>query len=143
MGYRMRKLLSIAIIVTALLSGCSSDGEAEANYSEEIKKVKQVMEQNVQFLQEENIEGYLSTIVESAREDSAEAMEAFFKNYDIEYELMKFDVVEEKSDKIVVETEQYADATYVAEGQSYKSHIAVAVHTFVKENGSWRISESV
>lgn len=139
----MKKRLVTGTFILALLVGCSNtDENKKSDNPAAVAEVKQVLQNNYTFSQEEDMKGYLNTIVKSGREDTRRELEGFFENYDINYELLSFEVLEEEADRIVVEAEQRAKATFIAEGQSYHDHIATSEYTFVKEDGEWRISES-
>lgn len=139
----MKKRVIIGTFILALLVGCSNaDDNKESKNSPAVAEVKQVLQNNYTYSQEEDMEGYLNTIVKSGREDTRHELKGFFENYDINYELLSFEVLEEEADRIVVEAEQRAKATFIAEDQSYHDHIATSEYTFVKEDGEWRISES-
>lgn len=143
----MKKWLLVTIMLPVLLMGCSNtEGTTKDTPSEDLsgnaKAVKEVLEKNLQATQEEDMEVYLSTLVESGRESTKKEIEGFFKDYDIKYELLAFEVLEEEETKMKVESEQRATAEYIAEGLSYHDHIARMEQTFVMEDGEWRISES-
>lgn len=138
----MEKIMLGVLLALLFLGGCS-EGKSEVTSEEARNEVKMLVEKNLRFSQEEDIEGYLSTIVERARESTKETLPDFFAKFDIEYELINFKVLEEEESKIITEAEQYASATYIEEGESFRDHLAVVVHTFVKEDGKWLISDSV
>ncbi|PAV31222.1 hypothetical protein CIL05_00770 [Virgibacillus profundi] len=143
----MKKWLLITIMLPIILMGCSNSGgstkdTSSEGLSENAKAVKEVLEKNLQATQEEEMEAYLNTLVESGRESTKNEIEGFFKDYDIKYELLDFEVLEEEETKMKVESEQRATAEYIAEGLSYHDHIARMEQTFIVEDGDWRISES-
>ncbi|RIU90546.1 hypothetical protein [Oceanobacillus picturae] len=143
----MKKGLLIMIALPILLIGCSNGGSTvkdtpAEDLSENAIEVKQVLEKNLQATQEEDMDAYLATLVESGRESTKKEIAGFFEDYDIEYELLGFEILEEEDERIVIEAEQRATATYVAEGLSYRDHIARSEQTFVREEGEWRIAKS-
>ncbi|GAQ17722.1 hypothetical protein OPHB3_1647 [Oceanobacillus picturae] len=143
----MKKGLLIMIALPILLIGCSNGGSTvkdtpPEDLSENAIEVKQVLEKNLQATQEEDMDAYLATLVESGRESTKKEIAGFFEDYDMEYELLGFEILEEEDERIVIEAEQRATATYVAEGLSYRDHIARSEQTFVREEGEWRIAKS-
>ena len=67
-------------------------------------------------------------------------MHAFFAKYDLTHELLSFEVVKQEADSMLVAAQQKT----VNQGQNdYRAHITQAHHTFVLENGQWKIKETV
>lgn len=140
MGKHVKIKLLLAGFMVCLLIGCS--GEINVEDEQAAEDVKKILADNIEYLNNEDIDGYLSTLVESAHEATRVETESFFKDYDIEYQLLSSIIIEEEEEKIVVESEQQAQAISVPEGEDYKDHVSVNIHTFEKENGEWKISES-
>ena len=98
-----------------------------------------VLKQNLQAATQKDVEGYTATLVTSARESTAKEMHAFAK-YDLTHELLSFEVVKQEADSMLVAAQQKT----VNQGQNdYRDHITQAHHTFVLENGQWKIKETV
>lgn len=136
------KLKSLFILLIAgFLIGCSGEIDVEDEVAAE--EVKQVVADNIESLNNKDIDGYLDTIIESAHEATRTETEAFFQRYDIEYELVSSNIIEEEEDQYRVEAYQEAKAISVPIGEEYRDHVAVNIHTLIKENGEWKISESV
>ena len=99
-----------------------------------------VLKQNLQAATQKDVEGYTATLVTSARESTAREMHAFFAKYDLTHELLSFEVVKQEADSMLVAAQQKT----VNQGQNdYRDHITQAHHTFVLENGQWKIKETV
>ncbi|NAP01183.1 hypothetical protein FRY77_35090, partial [Halomonas sp. MG34] len=107
----MKKGLLIMIALPILLVGCSNSGPTvkdtpAEDLSENASEVKQVLKRNLQAIQEEDMDAYLATLVESGRESTKNEIAGFFEDYDIEYELLGFEILEEEEERIVIEAEQ-------------------------------------
>lgn len=133
------KLILIGLM-TILAVGCSS--EIDITNEEAAQEVKQVLEDNIAALNQEDMEGYLSTIAESAHEETREETKQFFEEYDIDYELLNAIVIEEEENKFVLEAEQRAQAVSAPKDTEYRDHVSVNHHTFEKEKGEWKITGS-
>ncbi|MGX9931875.1 hypothetical protein ACW0KB_11605 [Virgibacillus salarius] len=136
----MYKVMLLLIGTLLVIMGCSNDDASKI--SKNASQVKQVLEDNLTYSEDENMDKYLETIVDASREDTKKQLEVFFKDYDITYELLDFKVIEESNDRIVIEAEQRATASFIAAGESYRDHIAHMEYVFVNESDGWKIASS-
>ncbi|MFC0470528.1 hypothetical protein ACFFHM_08480 [Halalkalibacter kiskunsagensis] len=133
------KIVLIGLIFS-ILAGCS--GEIEINNEQAFQEVKQVLEDNLKYLEAKDLEGYLNTLVESSRDDTSQEAEHFFQDFDISYELVNTELVKEKEDTIVLEAEQMARVIFTDGDEAFRNHITWNSHTFKKEDGEWKIAAS-
>lgn len=133
------KIILIGFIISFMV-GCSS--EIDIQNEEAAAEVKQLLEDNINYLNNEDIDGYLSTIVETAHEGTKEETERMFRNYDIDFKLLSSIVFEEEDNKLVLEANQEAKAVSIPEGGEYRDHVSLNHHTFEKIDGEWKITES-
>jgi len=151
----MKKTM-ILMISLFFLSGCNSVPEYQdpdnVNYTieseyevdEETKKGVQVIEDNLKYAQEENMENYLSTLVKSAHEETEEELKPFFETYDIDHTILSVEVLDQEADTMLVRTEQQTVMIDSVDGaDSYRDHVTEANHTLVKEKGGWKIQETI
>lgn len=133
------------------LSGCQFEtNKPMAELSEsltqsqqnDIKFTKQLLVDNLNYVDNEDIDGYLETIPLSAHEDTKKAMINFFEEYSVTHDLLEFEVVERKQDRLIARTKQKTTGTADHGGEEYRDHIASMLHTFEKEQGQWKIVES-
>lgn len=119
--------------------------ETENNtIDEEARTAVQVIEDNLTYAQEENMEGYLSTIVSSAHEETEAELTPFFEEYDLNHTILSVEILEREEDIMLIRTEQQTVMVdSVEEAEPYRNHIAEANHTLVKENGEWKIEETI
>ena len=136
----MKTKIVLIALITSLIVGCSD--EIEVENEEAAAEVKQLLEHNIKSLDEEDLDGYLSTIVESAHEGTKSQTEQHFRDYDIDYELLSMIVVEEEENKYVIEAQQKAEAVSTPNGEEYRDHISLNRHTFEKVDGEWKITGS-
>ncbi|MGM0123941.1 hypothetical protein IGI37_001315 [Enterococcus sp. AZ194] len=99
-----------------------------------------VLKKNIQAVNDKDIDAYLSTIVPSSREETKKEMTPFFEKYSLKNELLSFEVKKQDNDHMLIEAQQKSQNLGK---EKYRSHIAVANHTFVKEGGEWLIQETV
>lgn len=157
----MKSLLKQVSIVVFLfiLSGCTQtkttqyqepdsvsykvEEKTEITDQRSVDEAVSVIEKNLAFAQEEDMEGYKTTIVESAHQNTTDELESFFADYDIEHTVLGMAVLEQEENRILLEVNQQSVALNVAEGaEDYRDHVAVANHTLVIENGEWKITDT-
>lgn len=118
--------------------------ETEVTDREAIEEAVQVIENNIAYAEAEDMDGYLSTIVSSAHENTRTELEAFFELYDLEHTILSITVLEQEEDTMLIEVFQQTVAVDQAEeADDYRDHLGVANHTLVLEDGEWKISETV
>lgn len=148
----------IILLITAglFLAGCNSvpvyqdpetvsySIEGEYNNAEDAQEAVQVIQNNLNFAQEENMEGYLSTLVSSAREETEEELAPFFETYDLEHTVLSIEILDQEEKRMLVKTEQQAVMVNSIDGaEQYRDHIAEANHTLIKEDEEWKIEETI
>lgn len=155
---RVNKVKSFVVIgIYLMLVGCTSsrvyqdpstvfyeiEGQAEITNSKEAEDAVQVIERNLQYAQDEDMEGYLSTIVSKAHENTQSELEIFFELYDIEHTILSIEVMDQQSDQMLIRVEQQSVAVDVRpEAEQYRDHISEANHTLIIEDGQWKIAET-
>lgn len=99
---------------------------------------EEVVQKNIDFMNDENIEGTLSTIFPGS--DSYDATEnlvkKLFKVYDLNYKLEKIEVVEENDKKAVV---NFTQLTTKVSGPNFKNNRVMGTHILKKDGDSWKI----
>ncbi|MEN2768537.1 hypothetical protein [Ornithinibacillus xuwenensis] len=118
----------------------SDNGDIEGEVSESGQAAIDVIHENLKYAEEEDIDPYVDTIASAAREATRTQTTQIFELYDIDYEILNAEVVEEQPDSIVVEVQQQSIATFVAEGYQFNDNVSVARHTLINEDGEWKIS---
>jgi hypothetical protein len=106
---------------------------------EDTEECLELLKANLKAVNEKDVDAYVETLVSSAREETAAEMKTFFENYDIKNTLLKFNVVRTDNNTILVETKQKSINLGTNE---YKNHITYAQHTFITENGKWKIAQT-
>lgn len=119
-------------------SGVAGDFSDE----KEALEVKNVLQLNLKYAEDKDIEGYLTTISSSAHEDTEEAMSGFFNDFTVSHLLLEFEVIEQGQDELVAKAKQQTTGDTDLEDEEYRDHIADILHIFEKEDGNWKISES-
>lgn len=118
--------------------------ETEITDREAVQEAVQVIEDNLAYAEEEDMDGYLSTIVSSAHENTRSELEAFFELYDLEHTVLGITVLEQDEESMLIEVFQQTVAVDQAEeADDYRDHLGVANHTLILEDGEWKISETV
>lgn len=151
----MKNLLLIGI--SFILFGCTTnrvyqdpssvsyeiEGQSEITDSKAAAEAVDVIEQNLQYAQEEDMNGYLSTIVSEAHENTRSELQMFFELYDIEHTILRVEVLDQQLDQMLIQVEQQSVVIEaVSEAEQYRDHVSEANHTLVIENGQWKIAET-
>jgi|SRR5690625_589496 len=152
----MRKLILSLLASILFLSACQSvpsyqdpdtvEYSIEGDYEidKDIEDAVRVIEENLEYAEKEDMEGYLSTIVPSARVETEKELSSFFEEYDLEHTILSVEVLEKESDVMLLRVEQQAVVLDSAEGApTYRNHIAEANHTMVKVEDTWMIEETI
>lgn len=108
---------------------------------EDAKNVKDILHHNLIAVNEQDINGYLDTIVKSGHQDTEEMMVDFFKTHKIKQSLLKFEIEKQTNNEIIVRSKQKITGTSTLK-EDYRNHIAEILHVFVREDNSWKIKES-
>ena len=151
----MRKVLLLCL-ASFFLIGCAStpkyQNPEEVSYqvtgtvTDEIaaNEAVQVIEDNLQYASEEDMDGYVSTIISSAREETASELAAVFETYDLEHTLLSVEILEQEEGRMLIRTQQQTVMIDVIDGaESYRNHIAEANYTMFLEGNEWKIEETV
>lgn len=111
--------------------------------SEAIAAGIKLIQKNLEYAQNEDIEQYLTTIVESAHENTKIELNEFFDFYDMEHTILGITVLEQELEEMLIQVEQQSVAIVsVEEAEPYRDHVSLANHTLVKENEEWKIAET-
>lgn len=146
------RLFIVAFFFLSLfISACSSDSTNTNNQEgitgqyenkEAVSASRELLINNLRYAENEDIDGYLSTIPTEAHADTREAMEAFFKEHTISHTLLEFEVIEELENELVVKTKQESRGQNDLDEADYRNHVAEVLHIFKKEENQWKITES-
>ena len=152
----MRKLILILLAPILFLSAChqvpsyqdpntveySIEGDYEID--QDIKEAVKVIEKNLKYAENKDMNGYLSTIVPDAREETEKELASFFEEYDLEHTILSVEVLEKESDIMLLRVEQQTIVLDSADDTpAYRNHIAEANHTMIKVKGMWMIEETI
>lgn len=135
----MKKLLAMIISVTfismAIITGCA-DNTAEK------EAVEKVLRENLKALQEEDLDGYLATLDEESPgyEKMKMICPKIFEIYDLEHELEDIKVLDISDQEAKVKTVQVARR--LSGPDSYRHNRSTTVHTLVKRDGDWKLSQT-
>lgn len=117
--------------------------EGELANQSEAEKAVQVIEDNLAYAEAEDLDGYLSTILQSAAEETRAELGPFFEQYDLEHTILKIEVLEQEEERMLIQTQQQTVMIDSVEGaENYRNHIAEVNYTMVVEEGEWKIEET-
>lgn len=117
--------------------------DVEVEDQEAVDEAVAVVEKNIEAVEEQDMEKYLSTIVESGQQETKNELEEFFELYQLEHTALGITLLEEDDQSMLLEVMQQSIAESTAEGaEEYKDHIAVANYVLEKENEEWKISST-
>lgn len=100
----------------------------------------QLLQQNLTAATNKDIDTYIETLVISAQKETYTEMAQFFETFDLRHDLLSFEVIKQEDTSMLVAARQKTVSVTESE---YRNHITQAHHTFVKENESWKIQETV
>ena len=150
----MKKVLLMGL-ASFFLIGCASIPEyqnpedvsyqVEGELTDEVaaETAVQVIEDNLRYASAEDMDGYVSTIFSSAREETAAELATVFETYDLEHTLLSVEVLEQEDERMLIRTQQQTVMVASIEGaENYRNHIAEANYTMLLEDGEWKIEET-
>ena len=151
----MKRVFLLSTMVL-LLTGCNSIPtyqdpeeisyaiEGEFDNQKDIEEAIQVIEDSLEYATQEDMEGYLSTIVSSGREETKKELTPVFEDYDLEHTVLSAEVLEQEKNRVLIRVKQQTVMVDAVENiKPYRSHIAEANHELVKEDGQWKIKETI
>ncbi|MEC6746953.1 hypothetical protein VXN63_00250 [Marinilactibacillus sp. XAAS-LB27] len=156
---RTIRLLGLSFFI-AFLTGCSATNtrdyvepssvayeiEEDTDISDPtaIQEGIAVIKRNLEYAQNENIEQYITTIVNSAQVSTKTELSEFFDLYDMEHTILGIRILEQDANEMLIQVEQQSVAVHTAEeAEPYRDHVSLANHTITKENEQWKIAETV
>lgn len=111
--------------------------------TKDIEEAVRVIEDNLRYAEVKDMDGYLSTIVSSAHEETREELAPFFEEYDLDHTILSVEVLRNEDDSLLIQTKQQTVMIdSIAGVEPYRDHIAEANHTLIRENGEWKIKET-
>lgn len=150
----MKKVLLMGL-ASFFLIGCASIPEyqnpedvsyqVEGELTDEVaaETAVQVIEDNLRYASAEDMDGYVSTLISSAREETAVELATVFETYDLEHTLLSVEVLEQEDERMLIRTQQQTVMVASIEGaENYRNHIAEANYTMLLEDGEWKIEET-
>ena len=131
----MNRLVAIAIsllFVVTITAGCARKTADE-------EAVKNVIQNNIKALQEENLENYLATLhPDSPGYAQMEALcPKIFEIYDLQHKLVETKILKISGDEARVRTTQ--EARRISGPENYKDNRSTMVHTLKKYKGHWKL----
>lgn len=133
----MQNLLRNLVLILALLTvltGCTSPSE-EA-------KIKDLVNKNADYLNEEDLDGYISTLnlPSSELEEQKDLLSQIFQIYDLNIEIESIDIEEIKDDSAktrIVQTTKKIDGE-----KPFQDNRLELRHTLTKIEDEWKISNT-
>lgn len=125
------------IVPSTIINGV--DVKGRLTNEADVAEVITVLEQNIQAANEEDLDVYVSTLIESARSQTSQEMQTVFDEFDIKLVLESIDVLEQTDDLVKLRVQQRA----TSDSEEYRDHIATVGITFIKVDGQWLIAESM
>lgn len=117
------------------------DKEDEEKTDEEIEKeVEKVVYDNIDYTNDEDVEGYLKAIPTEYQEETREQVEEMYAAGNIAYEILEHDFVSVSEDEVVIDVIQSTEAA--DEETQFDDNISEIRHTLRPEDGEWKIYET-
>jgi len=126
-------VLLLVALAALPAAGCGGDPEEGA--------VKQVLKDQIEYLQNEDVEGVMSTMhPESPQYSQTRAVvEQVFEVYDLDYELDSVEVMELEGNQAKLRAVQ---VTRKVNGPEFTDTRVTAIHTIRKTGNGWKLYES-
>lgn len=124
------KNIALVLVVILTLFACSS--------KKEYKTPESLIEANAAYMNEEDLEGVMSTVhPKSPSYDGVEAMaKQIFERYDLNYKIENIKVLEQNDKEAKVE---FTQITTKIKGPDFKNNKTTGIHTLRKDGDSWKI----
>jgi len=137
----MRRSILAVSVVLALVMGASS-AQAFGSSRRLARALKAILEENFAQTQKENVAGVLATIhEESPAADAGEAgLKDLFEKYNLQYELLSFDLIGTDDDYAIVRASQ---KTTRENGAEYSDNVIDSIYLFRKSKGAWKLWHQV
>jgi DNA-dependent RNA polymerase auxiliary subunit epsilon len=105
-------------------------------------EVRRVVEANAQHFNKEDLTKYMETISSSALayEQTKKVSQALFQQFDLRLEIVEFKLLTFTDTAATVEVVQ--KATSKVPTPTYLDNISTTTHFLIKENGTWKFSNS-
>lgn len=126
-------------LVTTQLSPVEITGQVDDLVTAELALT--TLEKNLQAASNNDLTGYLTTLVTPARRETQQELADFFNQYQLEHQLLRFTVLKQEATKMLVQTRQ--QTINLNPETDYRDHITEANHTFVLEGKQWLIKETI
>ncbi len=124
------KNLALILLIILLTFACSSKKEYETPES--------LIKANVAYMNEEDLEGVMTTVHPKSPSYSAtEAMaKQIFDRYDLNFKIDNIKVLEQNVKEVKVE---FTQVTTKLKGTDFKNNKATGIHTLRKDGDSWKV----
>lgn len=121
------------------------DTKSEATLDEEIdenvelsleEKVELLLITNFKYAQNKDIDGYMSQL--TAADNTPEQREwfvDFFANYNLEFTLLEFEIIEETDEWVEVKLVQKTTGEHITDSSMFSPNISTSIQTLVYEEG--------
>jgi hypothetical protein len=100
-------------------------------------EVEKVLNDNLNYAMDEDIDGYMSTLVRELQDAKQSTLEQF-NNFDMEYSIESSKVLEAYENAVIIEVKQKTIFTETPEGMQVTDNVATATHTLIKEDGTYK-----
>lgn len=116
--------------------------KSEKDIKADEKTIKSMVTRNTKNLEIENTNEYLKDISKANHTKTKEALEVIFSNTDLEYEILSLKFLSMTNKEVIIEVKTRVISTYVAPRYTFQNNTHTSIHSIIKENGKYVISES-
>ena len=106
-------------------------------------EIKKVLEENIQALEEENMDEYMSMVYTHAEQttfaETQKVLSDIFENFDLAYELKDFDFLSISEQEVKVRVTQL---TTLIEGETFRDNESIFIHTLKPQKEEWKFFNS-
>lgn len=107
--------------------------------TEDVRSAVDVVIANNNAANDEDIDAYLATLTPSSRDATKKELISFFKTYDVQHQIIKIQVMEQREDQVVLEVTKESRNHNKEE---FTDHRAQNVMTIEKQPTKWLIVET-
>lgn len=111
----------------------------ETHYDFEFEVIE-LLENNIQALESENIDEYMSMLyVDDNDEQTQQMIREIFENFDLAYEMSDYEFLSISEKEVKVRVTQ---TTTIVDGEDYRDNESIIIHTLRAQKEKWKFFES-
>jgi len=128
----------VSIAMTIFTFVPSINKTTETHYDIEFEVIE-LLENNIQALESENIDEYMSMLNRDDDEQTQQMLIEIFENFDLAYEMSDYEFLSISEKEIKVRITQ---TTTLVKGENFRDNESIIIHTLREQKAKWKFFES-